>query len=263
MFLLLEIVLVLSLIVVTYFLLVTRVSLIINSIFQKKRDSSHIYWVYSNRFLIWLTDRPIIISAILFFNYKRLVNTVVERMNPSLEGKRVLQASCAFGNLSQRIAEKCISEGARKVVIFDLIANEIKHTQKKLEKNNTSKNCSYLLEDATNVAHKDESFDYVVIFFLFHELPFDKKVASLKEAARVLKPDGRLIFAEFHKPAHWILRFSGRCFFKVFEPYANEMWDDFNARQILNEETLHHWETTKNRFFGGNYQVFTAEKIPN
>lgn len=263
MFLFLEILLALSLIVVTYFLLVTRVSLIINSLFQKKSGMSHIYWVYSNRFLIWLTDRPIIISAILFFNYKRLVNTVVGRMNPSLEGKRVLQASCAFGNFSQKIAEKCISEGARKVVIFDLIANEIKHTRWKLEKNHIAQNCSYLLEDAINIAHKDESFDYVVIFFLFHELPFEKKVASLKEAARVLKPGGRLIFAEFHKPAAWILRVSGRCFFKVFEPYANEMWDDFNVHQILNEETLHHWKTTKNRFFGGNYQVFTAEKIPD
>ena len=251
----------LILIVSIYFLIATRLSLTIHSLLNKKSASSHIYWIYRNRFLIWLTDRPLIISAILFFNYNRLVDRVVQEMNPSLEGKQVLQASCAFGSVSEKITEKCLAEGAKKVVIFDLLANEIKHTRNKLKDRKTDQYCRYLLEDAAHIAHKDESFDYVIIFFLFHELPYEKKTASLKEAARVLKPGGKILFAEFHKPEQWLLRFSGQCFFKIFEPFAKEMWETFDAAKLLDEESSHKWKHTKKTFFYGNYQVFTAEKI--
>lgn len=260
MILILKTVLALIFIVVFYFLLVTRVSLIFNSLSKKEDSASHIYWIYSNRFLIWLTDRHIIISAILFFNYKRLTDAVLQQMNPSMKGKRVLQASCAFGDISQKIAEKCHREGAGKFVIFDLIPNEIRHAQKKSDKDLIGQKCFYLLEDAVNIAHKNESFDYVIIFFLFHELPLEKKVASLKESVRVLKPGGKLIFAEFHRPGPWILRLSGRCFFKIFEPFAKEMWGRFDPVKLLDEETHHQWEYTKKNFFYGNYQVFTAKK---
>lgn len=246
--------------IVLYFLVVTRISLIINALTMKKKSASHVYWVYSNRLLIWLTDQPLIVSAILFFNYHRLVDTVIKRMNPSLTGKQVLQASCAFGNISEKIARKCVEEGARKVVIFDIMPNEITHTQRKLAGKKIDQYCRYLLEDATSIAHKDESFDYVVPFFLFHELPYEKKVAALKESMRVLKPGGKLIFGEFHRPGPLLLRFSGRCFFTIFEPYAREMWGKFDARALLDEDSSHQWECSKETFFFGNYQVFTAEK---
>ncbi|MDH3974604.1 MAG: class I SAM-dependent methyltransferase [Deltaproteobacteria bacterium] len=246
--------------VVLYFFLVTRGSLIIKKLLFNDDKAFHIYWVYSNSFLIWLTDRSFIVSTILFFNYHRLAETVLQRLNPSMEGKLVLQASCAFGNISKKIMEKCIQEGATQVIISDLIANEIKHTKRKLKYGNVHHNCSYLLEDALAMAHKDESFDYVIIFFLFHELPYEKKVTSLNEAMRVLKPGGKLIFAEYHKPTSLILKISGRCFFKVFEPFAVEMWETFDALQVLHEDPGHRWQVSKNTFFSGNYQVFTAEK---
>ena len=260
MLLVLKIGLTLLSLVVLYFLVVTRGTLIVNRLLHNDDKASHIYWIYSNRFLIWLTDRSFIVSAILFFNYDRLVETVLQKLNPSMEGKLVLQASCAFGNVSQRIMKKCINEGARQVVIFDLIANEIKHTKRKLKNGNVDHNCSYLREDALAMSHRDGSFDYVVIFFLFHELPYDKKIAALKESMRVLKPGGKLIFAEFHKPKPWILKISGRCFFKVFEPYAVEMWERFDAEKILSEDSTDRWQVSKKTFFGGNYQIFTAEK---
>lgn len=248
------------LLVVIYFLIVTRVSLIINSLLNKEGYASHVYWVYSNSILIWLTDRPIIVSAILFFNYRSLVDAVSRRLNPSLDGKRVLQLSCAFGNITERIAEKCIDEGAKKVVICDLVLNEIKHTKKKLRKKLLKDDSCYLLEDAVSLAHRNESFDYVVLFFLIHELPYDKKVAALKESARVLKPGGKIIIADFHKPEPWVLRISGYCFFKVFEPFAHEVWDKFDAVKILAYETPDRWEHKKKTFFRGNYHVFSAEK---
>lgn len=249
-----------AVIVALYFFLVTRGSLIIESLLGRKGGTADIYWVYRNRFLIWLTDRPIIISAILLFNYRRLVDGVVSGLNPSLEGKSVLQASCAFGDISQKIAEKCLREGAKRLVVSDLVANEIRRAQKKLPEAARGKNIFFVRENALSLAHGDGSFDYVVIFFLFHELPLKMKSVVLKEAARVLKPGGKIVFGEFHRPGPWVLRASGKAFFKVFEPYAAEMWDGFSPESALSGERPGGWKFSRKTFFAGNYQVFSAEK---
>jgi len=249
-----------AVLIALYFLLVTRGSLIVRSVIGGSRSTAHVYWIYTNRFLIWLTDRPLVISAILLFNYRRLVGRVVSELNPSLKGKRVLQVSCAFGDITRKIVEKCAAEGAERVVIFDLIANEVAHSRKALERAGLAGHCSYAMEDAVNIAHGDETFDYVVIFFLFHELPLDMKRVALLEAARVLRPGGRLIFGEFHRPVPVLLRASGRAFFHVFEPYAREMWEEFDAESVLSASSPGRWEFRKETFFGGNYQVFSALK---
>jgi ubiquinone/menaquinone biosynthesis C-methylase UbiE len=249
-----------AVIIALYFLLVTRVSLIIRSLTGGSKNTAHIYWIYSNRFLIWLTDRPLIISAILLFNYRRLVRDVVGELNPSLEGKRLLQVSCAFGDITRRIVEKCAAGGAEKVVIFDLMPNEVTHSRRVLERAGLANRCHFALEDTVSIAHRDSSFDYVVFFFLFHELPFEMKRIAIVEAARVLRPGGRIIFGEFHRPRSVLLRASGRLFFRIFERYAREMWGKFDARAVLEADTPDQWEFKKTTYFGGNYQVFSARK---
>lgn len=247
-------------VVALYFFMMTRGSLIIESLRGRTGPSAQIYWIYRNRFLIWLTDRPLVISAILLFNYSRLTDAVVACLNPTLEGKSVLQASCAFGDISRKIAEKCQREGAKRLVISDLVANEITHAKRKLKNAGYGEWVHYVRENALGLAHEDASFDYVVVFFLFHELPLPMKSAALKEAARVLKPGGRIVFGEFHRPGPWVLRASGKAFFKVFEPYAAEMWDEFDPVNILNGEVGGGWKFSKKTFLGGNYQVFSAER---
>ena len=247
--------------VTTYFLIVTRFSIFIQELLGGDRKSEHIYWLYSNRFLIWLTDRQVIISAILLFNYNRLVKDVVGRMNPALSGKDVLQLSCAFGDLTEKVVRKCADEGARKIVILDLIAGEIRHTRNKLRKRSLDDHCIFVQEDAVNLSHPDGSFDYVVIFFLFHELPLSKKIEVLKESTRVLKAGGKIVFGEFHRPRPLLLRLSGRLFFKVFEKYAQEMWGAFDPESLLAGEASWRWKTSTRTYFFGNYQVFSAEKL--
>jgi len=246
--------------VALYFFIMTRGSLIIEALFGRKGPAAQVYWIYRNRFLIWLTDRPLIISAILLFNYRRLVDEVVSYLNPTLQGKSVLQASCAFGNITEMIAAKCLAEGAQRFVVSDLVANELTHAQKKLERAGKLARVHFVRENALGLSHADGFFDYVVLFFLFHELPLPMKSVALKEAARVLKPGGKIVFGEFHRPGPWALRTSGRLFFKVFEPYAAEMWEAFDPMQVLNEKRPGGWKCSKKTFFAGNYQVFSAEK---
>mgnify|MGYP001828629276 FL=1 len=243
-----------------FFLVVTRISLVIQShSANTDPDTAHIYWIYKYPFFIKLTDHMFVVSCILLFQYRNLVAKVVQRLNPSLEGKRVLQLSCAFGNVSEKIAESCARQNAAEFVLTDIMQSEVDNARRKLTRFGDL--CTYKRMDATNLEFEDQSFDYVVCFFLPHEVPFDKKIRLVKEANRVLKPGGKIVFGEFHKPRLKILEWAGRAYFKIFEPYATEMWDSFDFDKALEENTGTTYETTRDTFLFDNFQVLTAKRL--
>ena len=243
-----------------FFLIVTRLSLIFQSNnANSDPDTAHIYWIYKSPFFIRMADRMFVVSSILLGQYNKLVSTVVKRLNPSLEGKRILQISCAFGNVSEKIAESCAKQNAEEFVLTDIMQSEVDNAERKLKK--FGKLCTFLKQDATNLEFEDQSFDYLVVFFLPHELPFDKKVKLIEESNRVLKLGGKVIFGEFHKPRLKILEVLGRIYFKVFEPYATEMWDDFDLTEALEERTDSSYSIEKDTFLFDNFQVLTAKRL--
>jgi len=243
-----------------FFLVVTRISLIYQHNSAKSDpDTAHIYWIYKSPLFIRLADRMFVVSSILLLQYNNLVSCVVKRLNPSLQGKRILQISCAFGNVSEKIAESCARQDAREFVLTDIMQSEVDNAQRKLKRFGNL--CTFLKQDATHLEFEDQSFDYVVVFFLPHELPLDKKGKLIEEANRVLKPGGKVVFGEFHKPRLKILEILGRIYFYIFEPYATEMWDDFDIGRALEEKTDSTYKMTKDTFLFDNFQVLTAERL--
>jgi ubiquinone/menaquinone biosynthesis C-methylase UbiE len=161
--------------------------------------------------------------------------------------------------VSEKIAESCARQNAAEFVLTDIMQSEVDNAQRKLERFGDL--CTYKKMDAANLQLEDQSFDYVVCFFLPHELPFDKKVKVVQEANRVLKPGGKLVFGEFHKPRLKLLEWAGRAYFKIFEPYATEMWDSFDFGEILDKETDKPYHLEKDTFLFENFQVLTAKRL--
>jgi ubiquinone/menaquinone biosynthesis C-methylase UbiE len=243
-----------------FFLILTRISLIYQANSAKSDpETAHIYWIYKSPFFIRLTDRMFVVSSILLFQYSKLVSCVVKRLNPSLKGKRILQVSCAFGNVSEKIAESCAKQDAAELVLTDIMQSELDNAERKLKRFGDL--CTYSRQDATKLEFEDQSFDYVVAFFLPHELPFDKKLQHIAEAKRVLKPGGKVIFGEFHKPRLKILEFFGRIYFKIFEPYATEMWDSFDLARAIEDNTDDSYKIEKDTFLFDNFQVLAAKRL--
>lgn len=241
-----------------FFFTVTRGALIMRGVMAgSPDDAAHVYPIYSNMRLIRMIDFQPIIAAILLFQYDRLVSAITHGLqNMNLRGKNVLITSCAFGNVIPRVVTAAIDTGARRVLIADIIKNELDHAQGKLLAH--AGKIEFLEENATAMKQADGSVAANVIFFLLHELPHHLKGQALKEATRVLAPGGKLYLAEFHKPDLWVLRALSWTYFKVFEPLGLALWDTHDPLKQL--EAMGGFSCERRTVFFGNFQIIVATK---
>ncbi len=241
-----------------FFFTLTRGALILRGVQAgSKDDAAHVYPIYSNMRLIRLVDFQPIISAILLFQYDRLVSMITSGLHHmDLKGKKVLITSCAFGNVIPRVVTAAVGAGASRVLIADIIDNELIHAKGKLGQ--FADKLELLQENATAMKQADGSVAVNVIFFLLHELPHHLKGQALSEAARVLMPGGKLYLAEFHRPDLWVLRALSWTYFKVFEPLGLALWDTHDPLAQL--EALGGFTCERRTVFFGNFQVIVATK---
>lgn len=241
-----------------FFFVVTRGALIMRGTSAGAQDdAAHVYPIYSNIRLIRLIDFQPIISAILLFQYHRLVSAIVSGLrHMDLHDKNVLITSCAFGNVIPRVVTAAVESGARRVLIADIIRNELDHAEGKLIEH--AGKIDFLQENATAMKQADGSVAANVIFFLLHELPHPLKGQALSEAGRVLAPGGKLYLAEFHRPELWVLRALSWTYFKVFEPLGLALWDTHDPLKQL--EALDGFTCERRTIFFGNFQIITATK---
>src|SRR3990170_7045184 len=162
-----------------FFFVVTRGALLVRGLSSGSHtEKSHVYPIYSNMRLIKLVDFQPIISAILLFQYHRLVSNIVSGLRQSdLKNKKVLITSCAFGNVIPRVVNACVNAGAERVLIADIIHNELVHARNKL--GSFSGKVDFIEDNATSLKQKDGVVDANVMFFLLHELPHHLKVQAL------------------------------------------------------------------------------------
>jgi ubiquinone/menaquinone biosynthesis C-methylase UbiE len=66
----------------------------------------------------------------------------------------------------------------------------------------------------------DDSFDCVVSSLVFHHLTRERKLSSLREALRILRPGGRLHIADFAAPQNPLLR-SAFFFVQLFDGFES------------------------------------------
>ncbi len=243
---------------VLFFFTVTRGALLLRSARRASGiDAAHVYPLYSNRRLIRLVDFQPIISAILLFQYHRLVSAITADMRKlDLRDKQVLVTSCAFGNVIRRVVETAVESGASRVLIADLIKNELDHARSKLH--GIPGQLEFLQENATAMQQADGSVQVNLIFFLLHELPHPLKGRVLSEAGRVLAPGGTLYLAEFHRPELRLLRGLSWAYFKVFEPLGLALWESHDPLKQLN--ALGGFTCVRKTYFFGNFQIVVATK---
>jgi ubiquinone/menaquinone biosynthesis C-methylase UbiE len=241
-----------------FFFTVTRGALIMRGVRNMlHHDEAHVYPIYSNMRLIRLVDYQPIIAAILLFQYDRLVSAITHGMrHMHLQGHKVLITSCAFGNVMPRVVKAAFHQKADRVLVADIIQNELYHAQSKLTPYNDR--IDYLRDNAVAMQQPDASVAANVMFFLLHELPHHLKEQALREAVRVLEPGGKLYLAEFHKPEPWVLRALSWTYFKVFEPLGLALWDSHDP--LMQLQAMGGLTCERRTVFFGNFQIIVATK---
>lgn len=242
-----------------FFFVATRGTLLVRGLSSAQNSAkSHVYPLYSNMRLIKLVDFQPIISAILLFQYHRLVSKIVAGLEATnLKDKKVLVTSCAFGNVIPRVVDAALEAGAERVLIADIIQNELTHAESKLAQ--FAGKVEFIEDNATAMQQRSGTVDANVMFFLLHELPHELKIKALSEAGRVLVPGGKLYLGEFHRPELWVLRALSWTYFKVFEPLGLALWDTHDPLQCL--EAMGGWKCERTTVFYGNFQIITATKL--
>ncbi|OGA31640.1 MAG: hypothetical protein A3F75_01455 [Betaproteobacteria bacterium RIFCSPLOWO2_12_FULL_64_23] len=241
-----------------FFFVVTRGALVLRGLSPgAPSEKSHVYPIYSNMRLIKLVDFQPIISAILLFQYHHLVSKIVSELEQlDLRSRKVLITSCAFGNVIPRVVKAAVESGAERVLIADIIHNELVHAKSKLGA--YAGRVEYIEDNATSMKQAEGGVAANVMFFLLHELPHDLKGQALNEAGRMLAPGGKLFLAEFHRPQLWVLRALSWTYFKVFEPLGLALWDTHDPLNYL--ESTGGWTCERTTYFFGNFQIITATK---
>jgi len=94
--------------------------------------------------------------------------------------------------------------------------------------------------DATQITFDNDSFDFILICMVLHELAQDTRHKILKEIKRVLKPDGRLLIIDYHPgpltfPKGYMFKCVTTCLeiLAGTEHYSN--YKDFISRHGLND----------------------------
>lgn len=241
-----------------FFFVVTRGALLLRAwTGTSDRPTAHVYPVYSEMWLIRLIDFQSLISAMLLFQYGKLVGRIVLELKQTvLAGKKVLITSCAFGNVLPRVVCASVEGGAERIIVADIIKNELHRAEGKLTEFRGK--TEFVEENALHLKQKDGSVAVNVIFFLLHELQDHHKEMVLMEAGRVVSSGGKLIIAEFHRPNALFLRTLSRIYFHVFEPYGLSLWDSHDPGKFL--EQIGRWECKRTTYCLGNFQVIVATK---
>jgi ubiquinone/menaquinone biosynthesis C-methylase UbiE len=189
----------------------------------------HYDWAYLWPISVWFFDHQPIINAILFGNYRRIMNETLRLMDPAAAGK-TLQIAAVYGELTPAIAKE-----VDDLHLIDAARVQLRAARRKLHA--IGKHATLTRMVAESLDYADKTFDTAVLFFLLHELPAASRRAALREAIRVLKPGGQLLISEYgeHGRTHWLHRFPPlRAVLTWAEPFLDGFWKE-NLSDVLHE----------------------------
>ena len=117
----------------------------------------------------------------------------------------------------------------------------------------TRRASGYITRIPPHLRFADASYDCVVLFFLLHEQPEDVRAQTVAQALRVVKPGGKVIFVDYHRPSRLNpFRYIMTAILKTLEPFAMDLWRKEITEWLPDRGRA--LRVQKETFFGGLYQ---------
>ncbi|MBU4338226.1 class I SAM-dependent methyltransferase [Patescibacteria group bacterium] len=133
----------------------------------------------------YLAQKPVIFSflrQIFELNFRKQKMLIKETIGKDSEDKKILDIGCGTGAFA-RLFEKENYFG------IDILPDYIEYAKK----NNKG---SFQVMDATDLKFPNEHFDRVLIMAVLHHLNDEDSNKVIREAKRVLKPNGQILIME-------------------------------------------------------------------
>ena len=213
------------------------------------------WWAYAHPVSVRVFEREWLINAILFGNYDRLRRATIEALGPDYSG-HTLQVACAYGSFTPELAQRVGTAGGSLDVI-DALPVQIDNVRRKAAEHSCVR---ATLMDAAALDFDECTFDRVALFMLLHEQPEEWRRHTIAEAARVLKPGGRLVATDYARP-NWRhpLRYLLPPMLALLEPFALALWQ--RPIESFFVEAPVRFAAPHRTFFGGLYQLVVLKKI--
>ena len=205
------------------------------------------WWAYVHPNAVTVFEREWLVSAILFGRYGQLRDAALAELGDTVQGS-TLQVACVYGNLTPKLRQRLAPDARLDVV--DILPIQLTNLGKKLP---PDKRMALLQGDSSSLACPDASYDQVLLFFLLHEQPEAVRRSTLAEAMRVVKPGGKVVIVDYHRPSRWhVMGPLMRLVFRKLEPYAIDLWN--HEVQHFIPPRLQPTSMVKQTYFGGLYQ---------
>jgi ubiquinone/menaquinone biosynthesis C-methylase UbiE len=177
------------------------------------------WWAYVRPEAVQIFEREWLVNLILFNNYVRLCDAALAELGDTVYG-RTLQLACVYGNLTPRLRQRLAPDAGLDVL--DILPVQLENLARKLPPDDR---VAILHGDSSALVCEDACYDQVLLFFLLHEQPEAVRRATLAEALRVVRPGGKVVIVDYHRPVGWHpLRPLMRLVFSQLEPFAMDLW---------------------------------------
>ena len=208
------------------------------------------WWAYVRPAAVRLFERQWLVNLILWGNFGRLRDAALDALGARLDG-RTLQIACVYGDLTDRLRRRLTPGGSLDVV--DVLPVQLDNLARKLP---GDPRVGLIQGDSSALDVASQSYDRALLFFLLHEQPEAVRRRTLAEALRILKPGGRLVIVDYHRPSrrhplYWPMA----AILRTLEPFALDLWRHELARWLPRGAAIE-----KATSFGGLYQRLTVTK---
>ena len=208
------------------------------------------WWAYVHPRAVRLFERQWLVNLILWGNFGRLRDAALDALGRALPG-RTLQVACVYGDLTSRLAAR-LPRRARLDVV-DVLPIQLENLARKLPQRSA---VTLLHANSAALPMTSATYDRALLFFLLHEQPEHVRRATLAEALRVVRPGGRIVIVDYHRPH----RLNPLCWpmnvvLRTLEPFALDLWRHEVAEWLPPERK--DVALTQQTAFGGLYQIVT------
>jgi ubiquinone/menaquinone biosynthesis C-methylase UbiE len=180
------------------------------------------WWAYLWRWGIWFFDHQPVINAILFGQYDRLLKKTLAQVETG-PGTKLLQLTCVYGKFTPLL----LSGTNNEIHLCDIATGQLQSAWNKTLR--FAFRCHLARMNAECLAYRDDAFDQVIVFFLFHEMPAAARQKVYTEIARVARPGGSVLITEYAATPqrHWLYRFVPfRRLLEHIEPFLSGFWQE-------------------------------------